>query len=373
MVHSTKWVAAVTAVAAAAVVASPSASIATSSRSKASIKAAVAVAKIQYAKYVKAQTPVTVPMLPKRPPRGLTLTIGTCPLAVCTEVSSGARTAAEKLGWKVTYLTSQLTPAGYQSTLNQIVAHPTQLVALDPELPNSFVSKQLKALRAKHIPIVEMSTSGTDEPSASGPVLATDNGLPTFRLTGELMADTVIDNAGASASTVFVTDPSFPTYKNVQAPFATTIEAAGGSVGVLDISSANVGTQVPQQVVSYVQSHPSVRYIAFPLSDLDAGVGEALKAAGITGVKIIDCNPSPTTLANIINGTEWASVAEETSAGGFRTVDQLARLYEGVPLGNLRNPVGWHQILISANITRTSSYPATPGSPATFLKAWHLR
>jgi hypothetical protein len=333
----------------------------------------VTAAKAQYAQFVKTQAPIQIPVLPKKPPSGLTVTIVTCPLPVCATETNAAAAAAKLLGWKVTSLTTPLTPAGYQTTLNQIVAHPTQLLALTPAVPNSFVAKQLATLQAKKIPIVEMSTAGSDEPSAAGPVVAAVAGSPQLAMSGQLMGDAVVNDAGAGAKTVFVTDPSLTVWNSTKAGFTKVITGAGGSVGVLDINSQNVGKQVPSQIVSYMQSHPDVKYIAFALSDLDAGVPEALAAASIKGVKIISRAPEPLNLANIKAGTEWASVGEENSTGGYRAIDQLARSVEKVPLGNLRNPPGWHQIFIQSNVTETSTPPATPGVPSVFLKAWHLQ
>jgi hypothetical protein len=333
----------------------------------------VSAAKAQYAQFAKAQAPIQIPALPKKPPTGLTITIVTCPLPVCATETDAADTAAKLLGWKVTSLSTPLTPAGYQTTVNQIVAHPTQLVALTPLVPNSFVSKQLAALQAKKIPIVEMSTAGNDEPSAAGPVIAAVAGSPQLGFSGQLMADAIVNDAGAGAQAVFVTDPSISVWGSVKAAFTKVITGAGGKVSVLDINSQNVGKQVPSQIVSYMQSHPSVKYIGFAVSDLDAGVPEALAAAGIKGVKIISRAPEALNLANIKAGTEWASVGEENSTGGYRAIDQLARTVEKVPLGNLRNPVGWHQVYIQSNVTETSAPPTTPGSPAAFLKAWHIQ
>jgi hypothetical protein len=335
--------------------------------------AAVAAAKAQYAQYVKVQAPIQIPVLPKKPPTGLTITTVTCPLPVCATETNAADAAAKQLGWKVTSLSTPLTPAGYQTTVNQVVTHPSQLLALTPLVPNSFVSKQLAALQAKKIPITEMSTAGNDEPSPAGPVIAAVAGSPQLGFSGQLMADTIVNDAGAGAKTVFVTDPSISVWKSTQAAFTKVITATGGSVDVLNINSQNVGKQVPSQVVSYMQAHPDVKYIGFALSDLNAGVPEALAAAGIKGVKIISRAPEALNLANIKAGTEWASVGEENNTGGYRAIDQLARTVEKVPLGDLRNPVGWHQIYIQSNVTQTSAPPTTPGSPAVFIKAWHLQ
>ncbi|RZU74950.1 hypothetical protein EV384_3450 [Micromonospora kangleipakensis] len=47
-------------------------------------------------------------------------------------------------------------------------------------------------------------------------------------------------------------------------------------------------------------------------------------------------------MADVESGAQWATVHEENSAGGYRAIDQLARIAAGVDLGDLRDAVGWH-------------------------------
>jgi hypothetical protein len=73
-------------------------------------------------------------------------------------------------------------------------------------------------------------------------------------------------------------------------------------------------------------------------------------------------------------GSEFAEVGEEDACNGYRAVDGLIRLMEGVPLGPFAtDPSGWHQIFVKDNVTETTSAPPTPGCPSAFLKAWHVQ
>lgn len=346
----------------------------TASKSASADNPAVASAKAEYAKYVKQQPAIDIPALPSKPPAGKTVTIETCPLPVCKSETDPAVAAAKKLGWKVTYLQSALTPASYQTTVNQILANPTQLVAITPVVPNSFIDKQLAAFGAKRVPVVEIAPAG-DLPSPNGPVLAAVTGPPSFGQSGRLMGDAVVADGGAGAKAVFVWDPSLASiWSPIKDNFTRVVQGAGGSVDVLKVNQMDIGKAIPNQVVSYVQAHPDVRYVAFALDDLDTGVAQALDSAGVAGqVKILSRAPQPANLANIKAGREWLSIAEENVSAGYRAVDQLARIVMGVDLGNLRNPAGWAQILTKDNIASTSAPPTTPGYPDVFLKAWHLQ
>ena len=335
-----------------------------------SVSAAVKADKAQFKQYTAVQPTVSVPTLPKRPAKGLTITITTCPLPACVATTTAAKKAALALGWKVRYLTSALTPTAYEATLNAVVQNPPKLLALTPVVPNSFISKQLAALKAKHVKIVEIAPAG-DPPG--GTVSAVTAGAPDWKLGGTLMGDAVVNNAGAGANAVFIWDPSLASiWTPIKDAVKNVITGAGGSVSVLDVNQAQIGEQIPSQVVSYVQAHPSVRYLVFTLSDLDAGVSEALKAAGITDVQIVSRSPQASNMAAVKDGTELAEVGEENSASGWRSIDQLARLSEGLSLGAEKDPAGWHQLFVKSNVTQTTSAPPTPGVPQAFLKAWKV-
>lgn len=351
--------------------ASSSATTSAAGKASASVESsAVKQAQAAYAKFVKAQAPVSVPALPKKP-SPQTITITTCPLPSCTSATVAAQTAAQDLGWKVTYLTAQVTPSSVISTLNDIVQHPTQLVAITPLVPNALISKQLAALKADGAKVVEMAPAGG---GPGGPVQGTTVGAPFWDASATLMADAVIHNAGGTTAVALITDPSVPAWVAPRVAFTKAIDAAGGSVDDVHVSLSEVGKQIPSQIVTYVQSHPKVKYLAFVDADLDAGVPQALQAAGVAKqVKIVSAGPEPADLAALKQGTELAQVAQENAGTGWRAIDQLARLSEGVPLGDERDPAGWHQILTGSNVTNTSSVPVPPGVPGAFLKAWHVK
>jgi ribose transport system substrate-binding protein len=334
---------------------------------------AVKKAETEFAKFVKPQPPIEIPPLSKKPPTGKKITILTCPLPVCQSETKPAKEAAEALGWKVTYLQTELTPEAYQAAMNQIVADPPELLSAITSIPYELIEKQIKDLAAKNIPIVLISPLGV-EPSPAGPVKGIVVGPDQFAQSGRLMGAAVVNEAGEGAKTVFITDPSLGVWNPAQAAFSKVVTEAGGEAEVLKVEAAQIGKNIPTQVTSYVQSHPEVEYLAFALSDLSAGVPQALESAGLNEqVKIVSRAPQAVNLENIENGTEWATVAEENTAGGWRSVDQLARLLEGEELGELANPAGWAQILTAESITETDAVPTTPGVPQVFEEAWHLK
>ena len=282
-------------------------------------------------------------------------------------LANGVVGGAEKLGWSSKIYDEPATLEGYIATWNQVLQATPNFIVYFAGLPNSIISAQLAKAAQLKIPAVAIGS--TEAPNDV--MRATIGGSATSVLTGQLMGASIVADAKGAATTAFVWDPTtslaFGPLKN---SFTQEVTAAGGTVNVLGVSSAEVGKDIPGQVVSYLQTHPSVKYMAFAPAVFLAGVPEALKVAGITDVKIVSYAPSTSDLAAIKSGTEWVSVATENEIAGYRTVDTLARIAEGMPFD--ANPAGLQQILTASNVTG-SLEPATQGSPVdAFLAAWHV-
>jgi Periplasmic binding protein domain len=335
--------------------------------------AAVAAAKALFAKYTQSQPQPAVPALPSKPKSGLTLAIVTCGLPVCATTSKAQQASAEKLGWKVKYVTFDLTPEAYKAAIGQVVQDPPDLVAINALLPDSAIAGQLTALQKAGTQIIETVPAASD-PRPEGPVKGVVASTPQFAQTGELMGSAVVADAGGPAKTVLVLDPALAgSLGAVTESFSKIVTGAKGSVDQLKVSTAETGKAMPGQIVSYLQAHPDTKYVALTLADYAAGVPQALKSAGLSDkVKIISRAPQASTMADIKSGVQWASVGEENTAAGWRANDLLARLDANVDPGDLRDAAGWHQIFTADNTTDTSTAPQATDFEGVFEKAWHL-
>ncbi len=335
----------------------------------------IAAAKREYAKYHRVQPSIDIPALPSRPPAGKSLLVTTCPVAVCHLVSDPAAQAAQALGWNVTQVELPLT--GLQPLVNmwqQVLHNPPDLMAYEGTAPDSQVQPYIDAAGAAGVKIVDLAPKGTII-SPNGPIYAEVNGTNVLTLSGQLMGDAIVNNAPRGRGDVaWITDPTRAFFVPAQTALTNVVTSAGGTVDTLNISLTDVGIGVPGEVVAYVRAHPCVKYLAFALNDMTQGVPAALKAAGLAGrVKIISRAPSPSAISDIRSGAQWAAVTEEVPSAGWRSIDQLARLVEGVPMTNdISNPVGWHMIIDKSNVGPDPAGPSVPGYPDAFLKAWHL-
>jgi hypothetical protein len=338
--------------------------------------AAVQEAKAQVAKYEAAQAPISIPPLTKPIPKNVALAILTCAnQPSCQAETDGAATAAQKLGWSVKQYQSALTPQGYQAAWTSLMQGNPTAIIYSAIFPDANIASILAEVKSRGIPTVSISPYTKDaagSPTAIGPARVSVVGPTLYEADGKLMGDVIVADAGGPAQVLFVWDPNFSgIHGPVKTGLDTVVQGAGGSVSTLNISAANVGQSVPSQVVSYLQSHPSIKYLAFVVSDFEAGVVPALHAAGLADkVKIVSRAPEAANLVALKNGSELAQVADENIAGGWRCTDAMIRLLSGTPTEN--DVSGWHQIFVKDNVTETSQQPVTPGVPDSFVTAWKI-
>lgn len=334
--------------------------------------AAVAAAKAETTQYVATQPAIQIEPISGTIPRNVSLGVLNCTFPVCVASTDPALAAAQqKLSWTVNQVRIPTTPEQYVSGWNKILQLNPDAVLYAGAFPATLVASQLAKIAEKKIPTVVLSPNAATSAAAGSNYAVA--GSAALAQSGRLMGDVIVSDADGGTKVAFITDPTLgATLKPVRAALSRVVSGAGGSVADLEISLTGVGKDVPGQVVNYVRSHPDVKYLAFSLSDFATGVPQALQAAGVADkVKIVSRAPQATNLANIKDGTEFASVGEEVSANGYRAVDDLIRLKMGLTPPD-PNPVGWHQIFVKSNVTQTSQVPATPGVPEAFYSAWHV-
>jgi len=353
-----------------------SASVNATSAGSAPVNAAVSAAKLSVAKYEKAQPPISIPPLQKPAPKDVSLAVLTCAnQPSCQAATQGSVDAAKALGWTVKQYESPLTPQGYQATWTSVMQGKPTAIVYSALFPDANIASILSDVKSQHIPTVSISPHSTDaagSPTATGPAQATVVGPTLYGADGALMGDVVVADAGGPAQALWVWDPNFAAIHGpIKTGFDSVVKGAGGSTSTLEVSVANVGQSVPSQVVSYLQGHPDIKYVVFGVSDFGAGVVPALKQAGLSDkVKLIGRAPQGANLLAVKNGDEFAEIADESAAAGWRATDAIVRLLTKTPVEN--DVPGWRQIFTKDNVTQTSTVPVTPGLPDSFLSAWKI-
>jgi ABC-type sugar transport system substrate-binding protein len=334
---------------------------------------AVAAAEATVAKYSAAQPPIKLPPTSGKPPSGVKLAAMSCQLPECQQEIQGVEEGAKALGWKLTTKSAQTTPEGIISTFESLLAEGPEAMVYLGALPKEALASQLAQATKEGVHLVVYTPNGYGAEAGGAPEAAVTSDV-VLGSDGRLMGDKVVADSGGKANVLFVNDPTFSFFVAVEKEFDKAVEAGGGKVSQLKVAVGEIGKGVPSAIVSYLQSHPEVEYVAAVANSFTIGVGAALKGAGLDGdVKVISRAPSAANMTEIADGEQWATVADENVAAGWRMVDSLARLGLGEELGSCcTEPDGWHQIFTEENAV-SGELPQTPGVPDAFLTAWHLK
>ena len=335
--------------------------------------AGVAQAQEQLGVYENPNPTISLPPLSAKPPAGKTIDFVGCPLASCLEIQQAAQAAAKKVGWTFRVFNGGVTPATFTSAMNDVVQNPGDAVLGIGILPNTAISSQLAALKAKHVPWIAVAS-----PSPIGDdMIANFSSAPEIALSGKVMADWIIADSEGKAHVAYFWDPSLTQHLPAKNAFVAEMSKLCPSctVSVQTTSfSTGIGTTDPGQIVSYLQRNPSTDYVVIGIGDATAGVPEALAAAGLAGkVKIVTRLADTINFKDISAGTETMGVTEETYEIGWRMIDVAARHFLGDSIACCTTPIGTVHVITKADLPSDLSVPySVPGYQEFFLKAWHL-
>jgi ABC-type sugar transport system substrate-binding protein len=333
-------------------------------------------------KYSAPQPAIKILPIGKPIPKHKHIAIMTCALPICVTALGAATDAAKKIGWSTSSFTNPLTPEGYVAAWQAMIATKPQGIIAVTAFPDTLITSELAEAQADHIPVVEFAPANTDVVSAKGPVIAAFAQNNELTLAGKLMGDIVVNDSGGQLADVngeppvaFLWDPSEEAgLGGIQNGFDASLQAVGAAPDVIQVSELDAGKTIPGQIVTYVQSHPDVKYVVGFNCDVLLGVPEALAAANLAAqVKIICRAPSASELSDLYTGGLSSVVLEEDDTGGYRSVDALIRyfLHE---TNFVREPTGWEQIATAnTKITLLDGEPSAPGSPSAFYKAWGIK
>jgi ribose transport system substrate-binding protein len=250
-----------------------------------------------------------------------------CSLPICAKITTGVKAAVAAAGWKYENLVFSSTDPG--AGLASAIQRKPDAIGITG-IPSAAVKSQLAQAAAAGIPVVSCS-AGPESPSATTyPAICNHTTAPDGRDLG-LWA---IKNSGGTANIVSVTVPSYPSLKTTTDGLAQVIGkyCPGCSTDELDVTNDDLaGGQIAAKLVGYLQSHPKVDYVLFTFADLEIGVPQALKAAGMSSrVKLIGDGAGPAQFQGVIaGGMDAAWIAFPTEYQGWELVDAAIRLAGG--------------------------------------------
>lgn len=291
-------------------------------------EAAVQEAKDFVAEHTPAPTEISVTEpVSKTPEEGKSIIYMDCGVPVCKLLGENVKEATDTLGWTFKALNTEGTPEGIEVAWNQAVREKPDAV-VSTGVPVDLFKKQLAELQKAGTTVVNQAT--LDQPS--GAVIANIDGAEDFALRGRWMANWIVADTDGEANVAYFGFPDFPVLVTTQEAFDEELKrlCPGCKSKLVEVTPQAIGKSLPSQVVSTLQSDPSINYVAMGLADGTLGVTQALTAAGIEGVKMVSQAGTPQNFENIVDGTaEVADVPESTALTAWTQIDALARHFNG--------------------------------------------
>jgi ribose transport system substrate-binding protein len=244
--------------------------------------------------------------LPGEPATGRSVHFLVLNLPTTQIAQEGMKAAAEAVGWDLTTVLLDPTDAqAFSAGVEQAISAKADYI-VGAALSLATAGEAVAKAQAAGIPV--MVTYGTDPAEgADGNGIYVSSAGPEW--VGKIYpaaVDWAIAKSGGTANMLYVNVPDIPIMKVTNDANTAHMKEACPTCKYeeLDLSVADMGNgSIPSQVVSKLQSDPTIDYIFFGFTDLGTGVYEALQAAGLAeNVKLMSASAGPPDLANIANG-----------------------------------------------------------------------
>jgi ABC-type sugar transport system substrate-binding protein len=231
-------------------------------------------------------------------------------------------------GWKYVKVNQGATAQSVTAAWQQAVQmRPTAIIA--DGLDRSEIQTQCTELQTLGIPVIDLAVPNEDLGSCVKVIVW---GATFWEDLGKVMADWLIADSNGTADVVVLGGQDFQILNSVGTGLESELARLCSKCRYanLEVQSADIGTEIPTQVVGYLESHPSVTYVAATLDDLLEGVSSALQSAGLNGIKIVGQNPRTSDQVEIASGgQEKAAIAFGSENLGYYVIDAAARYLAG--------------------------------------------
>lgn len=308
---------------------------------------------------------VTTP-IDKPVPSGKKLVFVSCGTSSCQLQGSIIEKAAAHLGWTTNTIATDGSPTQIQAGFTTALRTGADAVIINA-VTREAIAKQLAQATAKGVAYV--GCCSTDQ-VGDGYLYNTSTPDQNAQIAKYLSAAIVADSKG-KANTLYVDIPAFTILASLGDALKKDYSAYCSSCGFqkLDVPLPQLAN-APNLIVSYLRSHPDVNYVALSVTDaLGTGLPAALKAAGLTKVKIVGQGADPTAYQELAQGQILALVPFDYFSVDYQMVDALARHFAGVPI-QLTPPSRW--LLTKDNLPSdyTKLFPVVSDYETKFLKLW---
>ncbi|GAA4821083.1 sugar ABC transporter substrate-binding protein [Nocardioides caeni] len=149
---------------------------------------------------------------------------------------------------------------------------------------------------------------------------------------GKALTSWMIQDGDGSASIGVVSIPEFPTLAASAAAVHRYADELCEACAVKDLELTVddlVSGGSPNAIVSFLQSNPDIEYLYLTFGNFEVGLGQALKSAGLDGVKVVGVQPQQPQVKSMISGDTDAWLATPQENAMWTLADQMARVATG--------------------------------------------
>jgi ABC-type sugar transport system substrate-binding protein len=308
---------------------------------------------------------VTTPIGKNIPP-GKKLVFISCGAAACQTQGKIVAEAAAKLGWASKTIATDGSPQQIQNGFNTALRDGANGIILNASTRDA-IARQLKAAQAKKVAFV-----GCCSTEKVGPDYLYNTGTPQQNTRiGNYLAALIASDSQGKANTLYVDIPAFTILASLgtslQEQYAKYCPGCGFSKIDVPLPRLADATNI---IVSYLRSHPKVDYVALSVTDaLGTGLPAALKAAGLTKVKIVGQGGDPTAYQAVAQGQILGLVPFDYYNVDYQMVDALARHFAGAKVEQTPPPV-WLVTKDNLPSDYTKIFPDVENFESQFMSVW---
>jgi ribose transport system substrate-binding protein len=336
-------------------------------------------AKAFVAKYIKKPTSILITTpLKGQPVKGKKIVQLKCGVPECQEIYNGVKDAASVLGWTSQDVTMGFTPEDVGKAFQQGLGLDPDAIVISG-IPLAVWKTYADQAKSKGIPVVNISTMDlATGMSGNGLITSLNSNGVTTGLMGRENGNYILWKSHAKGAHVLIVQvPQYPVLAPWQNALTTVVKSGCPTckVQVINVQAADIGTKVPQTIISAIQKDPKIKYVALSFGGLSTGVRSALDGAGYNDVAITGEGSVAANLAALRAGKEQMWAAQVTQMQGWYVADVLLRNWNNQPLGKERNLQQYPtQILTPQNVPKTGTQFLTPANyKSQFKGLWHVK
>jgi ribose transport system substrate-binding protein len=283
--------------------------------------------------------------------------------------------AAKILGINVTVMSIGNTASDISTAFNQIVSEDSTVNGLlvngfDP----SYWLPQFRQLEAAHIPMVFTAVDCNPQWNSAG--VNIEGSCSGVAQASAKPANWIISaSKGNPGDVASFTSPGLGILVTASNAFASAYHGLCPqcSLSTQPEALSSIGTTLPGAVVSYLQAHPTVKYVFMTFGDMMIGVPAAVQAAGLHGIQFTTQSAAPTDVGYVKAGEEASVAAYPLDFIEYVQVDAIARLMLHDSATAAKHWVFPTQLMTSANVNTfgPTGFATTPGLLQYFKTLWH--